>query len=846
MNQTLVDIALPVPLDRTFTYLVPPELAAAMQLGRRVLVPFGRKKMSGVVVGFPRVSPVQALRPVLDVLDPSPTFSDEMLKLTRWIAEYYLAPWGDVLKAASPHGVTSGSTQRVRLATSNVSELLEKTKRSARKQHAIILALADTGELSPAQLQKRTKAKSIHAILHEMEQRGWIAMEERLRAAARTKTENVVFLSDLGRSLSPQVESGVPPQSRFTPNQQKILDELRGLDEPTPVRPLIRRTGVSLSTVKSLEKKNLLKIAKREVLRGTSDARSEPPQHLVLNRHQEQALAAMTQALTKNIHKTFLLHGVTGSGKTQVYIEAIRFALERGKNAIVLVPEISLTPQTVQRFKSHFEADVAVMHSQLSVGERYDAWRLAHEGRIRIVIGPRSAIFAPLKDVGLIVVDEEHEGSYKQFDASPRYHARDVAIVRASLNNSVVVLGSATPSAESYHNALSGKYELLSLPERVDNAQLPTIEIIDMAQERRRRYEEFKKERKEKGTWTAKLLPSPSISLLLKNQIEGRLKKQEGTILLQNRRGFAHVVECFDCGHVERCDNCDVTLTYHATKKHLRCHYCGFVKNPPTICAKCGGIEIRHHAFGTQQVHEELVKLFPNGHILRMDLDTTTRKGAHGRLLDQFAVGDADILLGTQMVAKGLDFPRVTLVGVISADTQMLLPDFRSSERTFQLLTQVAGRAGRSNLAGEVIIQTLQPDHYSLRHATSHDFAGFYREELEYRRELDYPPFSRLVLVEFRGEQENEVGHHIKKFAEHLLPQAGKYFSVLGPSDAAIPKIKNQFRKHLIIKNFKATDPAGARLRTVLVKAREYYLSSALGKNRRVQMTIDVDPQSMM
>jgi len=414
------------------------------------------------------------------------------------------------------------------------------------------------------------------------------------------------------------------------------------------------------------------------------------------------------------------------------------------------------------------------------------------------------------------------------------------------MNKAVVILGSATPSAESYYNALSGKYQLLALPERVDDAQLPGIEIVDMAQERRRRYEEFKKERKEKGTWSVKPPSSPSISTLLKDQIEERLRKKEGTILLQNRRGFAHVVECFECGHVERCDNCDVTLTFHATKKHLRCHYCGFVKEAPSVCPKCKGTEIRHHAFGTQQVHEELGALFPGARVLRMDLDTTSRKGAHDKLLTQFGRGEADILLGTQMVAKGLDFPRVTLVGVISADTQMLLPDFRSSERTFQLLTQVAGRAGRSKLTGEVIIQTLQPTHYSLKHASSHDFAGFYKEELEYRRELDYPPFARLVLIEFRGERENEVAHHVKKFSEFLLPKAGSWFSVLGPADAAIPKIKNMFRKHLVIKNFKSTDPGGTKMRAALQHARQQYAASPLGKNRAIQMIIDVDPQGMM
>lgn len=846
MNQMLADIALPVPLDKTFTYLVPPELAPSMQTGRRVLVPFGRKKLSGIVVGFPKSSPHPSLKPVIDILDSTPTFSEEMLRLTRWIAEYYLTPWGDVLKAATPLGSGTASTQLVHLVAENVSELLEKTKRSARLQHAILQALVESDRPSTGQLQKKTRARSIHAVLQEMQRRGWITLEEQLRGTAKPKSENVVILTDEGLKFVEDSAPRTSAQAKVTPKQQRILEELRRINGPVPSSRLIRLAESSLSMIKTLAKKNLLAVERREVLRGTNAEPPEPPPTLTLNQHQQRALDTITSALTSDAHKTFLLHGITGSGKTQVYIEAIRFTLQRGKNAIVLVPEISLTPQTVRRFKSHFGNEVAVMHSQMSAGERYDAWRLAHEGRVRIVIGPRSAIFAPLKDLGLIVVDEEHEASYKQYDSTPRYHARDVAIVRSSMAKAVVILGSATPSSESYYNALSEKYELLTLPERVDTAQLPTIRIVDMGQERRRLYENFKKERKEKGTWSVKPGPPPSISGLLRDQIEDRLKKHEGTILLQNRRGFAHVVECFDCGHVERCDNCDVTLTFHATKKHLRCHYCGFVKAPPVSCPKCHSLEIRHHAFGTQQVHEELKTLLPGARILRMDLDTTSRKGAHDKLLTQFGLGDADILLGTQMVAKGLDFPRVTLVGVISADTQMLLPDFRSSERTFQLLTQVAGRAGRSALSGEVVIQTLQPEHYSLKYAATHDFEGFYREELEFRRELDYPPFSRLVLLEFKGERENEVAHHAKQFAALLTPRGANHYSVLGPADAAIPKIKNLYRKHLVVKDFKATDPSGTYLRTALIFARDSYLASALGKSRKVQITIDVDPQGMM
>jgi len=847
MQQFLVDIALPVPIDRTFTYLVPPEYQPLAKAGARVLVPFGKKKLSGVIVGFPAATTVRGLKPLLDILDAKPTFSEEMLKLTRWMSEYYLAPWGEVLKAATPQGLTIESTQRVRLAVDDVASLLEETEHAAPKQHAVLVALQQAKELTVSRLQKKTQARSIHALLHQMEERGWVKREETTKLKAKAKIEKLVAATERGRDLLGKAsEPGKEKAIQLTTNQHKLLSEASRAVEPLRVQVLLKQFGVPLSTLKSLQKKGLVVVTEREVIRkSVYEPLGQEPQ-FELNSHQRHALERITDALQSGIYKTFLLHGITGSGKTQVYIEAIRSILPAEKSAIVLVPEISLTPQTVRRFKAHLGDTVAVMHSQMSVGERYDAWRLARQGRIRIVIGPRSAIFAPLEKIGLIVVDEEQEASYKQFDSSPRYNARDVAIVRAASINAVVILGSATPSAESYHNALSGKYEMLELPERVDKATLPKVEIVDMARERKEIFADVKKEVKEKGIEFPKKLPLLSISRLLREQIRDRIQKSQGVILLQNRRGFSHVVECFDCGYVERCENCEVTLTYHATKKHLRCHYCGFVKIPPTVCPKCGGVDIRFHAFGTQQVQQELQELLPPARILRMDLDTTSRKGSHDRILMQFGSGGADILLGTQMVAKGLDFPRVTLVGVISADTQMLLPDFRSSERTFQLLTQVAGRAGRSDLAGEVIIQTLQPDHYSLRHAATHDFPGFYHEELEYRRELDYPPFSRIVLLEFKGEKENEVEHHAKKFAEMLIPHAGRFFTVLGPADAAIPKIKSRYRKHIVVKDLKNTDPGGGHLRSALLKAREQYQASALGKNRRVQMSIDVDPQGMM
>ena len=448
----------------------------------------------------------------------------------------------------------------------------------------------------------------------------------------------------------------------------------------------------------------------------------------------------------------------------------------------------------------------------------------------------------PLENLGLIVVDEEQEASYKQFDASPRYNARDVAVVRGANTKAVVVLGSATPSAESYLNAMQGKYTLLSLPERVDQAPMPAIGIVDMTEERKRGYAALKESLPEEQRGKLKAFKQSSISEVLKEKIVQRLDRREGTILLQNRRGFAPIIECEDCGYTETCERCSITMTYHLAKKHLRCHYCGLVRQPPTQCPQCKGSNIRLLGIGTQRVEQELAALFPAAKTLRMDLDTTTRKGAHERILKKFGEGEADILLGTQMVAKGLDFPRVTLVGVISADTQMLLPDFRASERTFQLLTQVAGRAGRSTLQGEVVIQTRQPSHYTLRHVVDHNVVEFYREELEERRELDYPPFSRLALVETRGKNEEQVRKHSEVFAG-LFKEASSQAIVLGPTPAVIAKINNEYRWHIVIKSPKSKDQSGALLHAALRKALTRYQQSSKSS---VRLTIDIDPVGLM
>jgi primosomal protein N' (replication factor Y) len=478
----------------------------------------------------------------------------------------------------------------------------------------------------------------------------------------------------------------------------------------------------------------------------------------------------------------------------------------------------------------------------MSGNERHEVWRRAMRGDCTIVVGPRSAVFAPLPRPGLFVVDEEHDASYKQYDAIPRYHARDVAIVRASHVNAVVVLGTATPSAESYFNAMNGKYELLTMPHRIDEVPMPSISVVDMTAERRTEYAALRGSLPEEQRKKLRDFQQSSFSSLLREKIADRLSRKEGIILLQNRRGFAPFVECVDCGYAETCANCSITLTYHLVKKHLRCHYCGSVRAPHAQCPQCGGTNMHMRGIGTQRVEEELAQVFPTAKVLRMDLDTVSRKGTHDRLLRKFGAGEADILLGTQMVAKGLDFPRVTLVGVISADTQLLLPDFRSSERTFQLLTQVAGRAGRSALSGEVVIQTHQTRNHTIQHVVDHDFRAFYEQELVARRELAYPPFSRLALIETKGENEAAVRQESERFARLLRPLDGT-FDVLGPSPAIIARVKNQYRWHIIVKSRKTRDQSGSLLRQALRTAMASFRQNV---RRSVRVIIDCDPVGLM
>ncbi|MEN3038251.1 MAG: primosomal protein N' [Candidatus Kryptonium sp.] len=830
MKNLYVNVALPVPVNKLFTYIVPDELREDVAVGKRVIVPFGEQELTGIIVDVLGQSGWHKLKEIKDVLDPVPVFSDEMLKLTKWVADYYLASWGEVLKTALPAGTILESKRIVKLRRQPAPDVLSNMEKSSPKRAEVLKFLLKLNSpITIKALKSKFDFKNIYSILHALESLGYVEIEKHLpEQKAKTKFEKFISISKSYSDNLKKLTQVISEIERKSPKQVEVLlfliDQFRKGKSEVLLSDVLKITGAGVQVVKKLVEKGLVDINEREVMRKFEYEFDEPNKKVELNEHQKKALAEIKKAITSEEFKTFLLYGVTGSGKTQIYIEAVNEIIKFGKTAIVLVPEISLTPQIVNRFKKNFGDIVGVLHSKMSIGERYDSWRMIRDGVYKIVIGPRSAIFAPLDKIGLIVVDEEQESSYKQFDAFPRYNARDVAIMRGKLNNAVVILGSATPSLESYHNAKIGKYHLLVLPERVDNAKMPRIEIVDMI-----------KERKEHGNKT-------SISNLLAQKIEERIRKNEGVIIFQNRRGYSTYIECQDCGYVEMCDNCSVTLIYHKAQNHLRCHYCGFVKNVPEKCRKCGGIKLKLKGVGTQRVEDEISQILSDVKVIRMDLDTTMGKRSYDKIMQKFANGEVDILLGTQMVAKGLDFSRVTLVGVISADIPMLIPDFRSSERTFQLLTQVAGRAGRSEKEGEVIIQTFQPNHYIFDYVVNHKTLEFYERELKIRKDLNYPPFARLVLIEFKGKNEKNVELAADEFAKELKTKIHQQVQILGPAPAAIPKLNQNYRYHIIMKIPKHADKTGKEVAEVIWQLKEKFETKL--NSRGVKLIVDVDPQN--
>ncbi len=612
---------------------------------------------------------------------------------------------------------------------------------------------------------------------------------------------------------------------RRAPRQAELLEAIAKLDKPIPAAQLLRKTSLDNQTLRALAKRGLIELREEAIERDPhADEQFIGTTNLELNAEQAAALRKITDALAAPERaKPILLHGVTGSGKTEIYLQAIRAALERGRNAIVLVPEISLTPQTVERFKSRF-ADmpeaVAVLHSHLSQGERHDEWHKIHSGRARIVIGARSAVFAPLKEIGLIIVDEEHETTYKQEDA-PRYHARDVAVVRAKLEKCAIVLGSATPSLESYHNATTSKYDLVTLTQRVDDRQMPVMRIVDLRQERR----------KEKV--------APILSEKLSQAIADRLEKREQTILFLNRRGFSTSLLCRNCGQARNCPNCSVALTFHrhpAVAGRLNCHLCGHTAAVPKKCPECGKDALIYAGFGTEKVESTVSQFFPKATVRRMDADSMTRKEAYREALRNFRAGKIDILVGTQMIAKGLHFPNVTLVGIINADLALHLPDFRAGERTFQLLTQVAGRAGRGETSGEVFVQTYTPFSPSIQFARHHDFAGYFQQELEFRERCDFPPFKHAILITVRSEHQGRAKLSAETLVRRLKEALPSEFTLSDATPAPLEKLQSQFRFHILLR--------GEAIMRLSRLVRETLEKLPLPED--VIATVDVDPYQLL
>ena len=813
------NVVFDLPFNQRFTYAVPEAFADTVQRGVRVLVPFGPRKTTGYVVEVLDTPPKDvALKSILDVLDTQPLLTDEIIRLCEWISDYYLCGLGEVLRTALPSGLTLERKRVVRLRRMPDEAVLAKMRKRAPLQYQILSLLKHTPNMHADTLQKKTGSGGVLYSMLRLQEEGYITISEKMTGGF-TLEHRIRYIKFTANA--DEQRQKIPARAS---KMHAILEALERNGGSGRMQHILRQAKATMASLKRLIELGVVEVYERHVERDYyGDLEVPPAPEFVLTAEQKAALDVILPSIEGQPDRPFLIHGVTGSGKTQVYIEAVRATLRRGRDAIILVPEIALTPQMVRRFRGVFQQEVAVLHSRMSNGERYDAWLKIRSGRARVVVGPRSAVFAPVQNLGLVVVDEEHESSYKQTDNAPRYHARDVAIVRARFAGAAAILGSATPSMESYYNIRIGKYRLIEMTRRIDDIPMPKVMLVNMAREKRSPNKE----------------QSRILSAMLIRKIQEKLERKEQVIILQNRRGYASAVQCGECGHVEMCPNCNISMSYHLRGLRMRCHYCNESQKAPELCPTCGSVEIQYRGVGTQKVEKLFEEQFPHARIIRMDLDTTRGRKAHDRILQDFADYKYDILIGTQMVAKGLDFPRVTLVGVISADTGLYLPDFRASERTFQLLTQVAGRAGRKEVQGEVIIQTYSPDHICLQCAREHDFKRFFYHEMQDRRLLQYPPFGRLALIQFRHENERKTLEAAMQLMNVLKKLNGDY-TILGPAPAPLTRLQNQYRFQIILKSNRKTDPTASKMRAALKQAVEIYKTAT--RYSRVRLSIDIDP----
>ncbi|MDT8859080.1 primosomal protein N' [Alkalihalobacillus sp. MEB130] len=781
--------------DRLFDYKIPEVWEGSIQPGMRVVVPFGPRKIQGFVIEIVRESDLDKIKPIADVLDVVPVLTEELLQLGEWL-----------------------SNQTLSYKLSAYQLMIPAALRTKVKKEIVLC-----GELHQLPFHLQTYFKSDKKVLwtdvitndkaslkevQQLVEAGQLEVRYQVEEKGKKKTERYIKLVEVDN-----LEELIPTRAA---KQKEVIAFLKEVKQPIAVQSLIKQMETTRSLITTLVKKGVLEEFEKEVYRDPlAGVQYDQTKALTLTSEQQKVITPILRSLEDHNHETFLLHGVTGSGKTEVYLQSIDQALQMGREAIVLVPEISLTPQMVQRFKGRFGSKVAVLHSGLSMGEKYDEWRKILRKEVQVVVGARSAIFAPFTNIGIIIIDEEHETSYKQ-EENPRYHARDVAIFRGDYHRCPVILGSATPSLESYARAKKDVYRLLPLTTRVNQRAMPAVEVVDMREELR------------SGNRSM-------FSLILLELLRERMKKGEQSVLFLNRRGYSTFVMCRDCGYVATCEHCDISLTYHRTHHSLKCHYCGHEEKMPNTCESCGSDHIRFFGSGTQKVEEELARVLPEAKVIRMDIDTTRKKGSHERLLSAFGRGEADILLGTQMIAKGLDYPKITLVGVLAADSMLHIPDFRSAERTFQLMEQVSGRAGRHELEGKVIIQSYTPEHYSIELVKSHDYEAFFQTEMAQRKTGLYPPYVFIVLVTISHPELTNVITVSEKIASFLKRELQESTTVLGPVASPLARIKDRYRYQCMVKY--RNEP---RLHETLREIQQHF--SREMNQGQLQVSIDMQP----
>jgi primosomal protein N' (replication factor Y) len=808
MTSTLapfVDVAFPASLEAPLTYRVPESWRGAATPGKRVVAPLGRRIVTGYVVGVRDQAPVKDIKELREILDAEPLLDAHLLALTRWAAEYYLCPWGEVIRTALPPGIDALMRRVVSVTGAGLAAL--DGHGLLRPDEQDVLAFVRGRRGTPINALAR-RWPNVAAHIHALARRGLLTVAAEMRHA-RVRPLAVSFCS-VASGVDPEIVS-LPTNAR---KQRTILKTLAGATRGLPRSEAAAGNPAALA---ALIRKGLVHVRAVEVTRDPFAAAAEPSDvPKILAPTQSDALATIRRVIDDRRFLPILLHGVTGSGKTEVYLQAIELVLAQGRQALVLVPEISLTPLAVQRFVARFGSRVAVLHSGLKGGERFDAWRRIKSGAADIVVGARSAVFAPLPRLGIVVVDEEHDPSYKQ-EEMPRYHGRDVAVMRAKLLGVPVILGSATPSLETFERARAGRYAVVELPERIEARPLPRVEIVDL--------------RRVDGD--ERLLSPP-----LCDAIAERLAKGEQSLLFLNRRGFSTLLLCEECGTTLECPRCSVSLTYHAARTRLRCHTCDFERRPPTQCPECTGVRLRYLGFGTQQLETAVRERFPTARVDRMDRDTVRGWRAAERILQRLTLGEIDILVGTQMIGKGHDVPNVTLVGVVSADMALHLPDFRAGERAFALLTQVVGRAGRGDRPGLALIQTFNPDHYILRAVCRQDYATLWQSESSLRRDQHLPPFARAVLAVLSSPQEKPTEVAATEFARLLREGGIRGSAISGPAPAPLYRVRSRYRWHLLVRG---QDP---RILHARVQGAARALR-ALPSARGVRLDLDVDPASV-